>query len=121
MANLKDKALEVFKNNPDVEAVYVTSDGQCFIHKNAAELHKSTNPAKVKKMKISIFKAEELVKEIEVDIDKKDDSKSWQARVKEVKSLGTKEEVELYLKGETSDKVKEAGAERLDELLKDKE
>ncbi|KQC30180.1 hypothetical protein [Flagellimonas eckloniae] len=36
-------ASEVFKAHPNAEKCYVSSDGQAFINKNSADLHKNTN------------------------------------------------------------------------------
>lgn len=58
MANLKSIAAQVFDKNPDVDEVYVTSDGYSFLSSNAANLHKNTNKEK-KKIKVVSFKREE--------------------------------------------------------------
>lgn len=51
-AEIKKVAENVFKKRPELDQAFVTSDGFGFASKNAANLHKTTNP---KKQKIEIF------------------------------------------------------------------
>jgi hypothetical protein len=41
-------AQDTFKSNPDAKECFITSDGYVFLSKNAADLHKNTNPKKKK-------------------------------------------------------------------------
>ncbi len=44
---LKEQATEVFKQYPNTEALYATSDGQFFLEKNRADLHANENKLSV--------------------------------------------------------------------------
>lgn len=51
---LEKIAKEVFKSHKDAEKCFVTTDGQAFLSKNAADLHKNTNK-KSKGLKVVEF------------------------------------------------------------------
>lgn len=110
---LKEKALEVFKAHPSESTVFMTTDGQGFFRKNHADLNakqkgKSDAPLRTYRFEKSEVEAKEDIKD--------QDEMSWQARVKRMETAQSAEEVEEYLEGETSQKVKEAAEARLEEL-----
>ena len=87
-------------------SLFATSDGQFFVNKNYADLHKR----QVKDLKIFDLATKEV--ESAVDVEKLD----YRQRIELVKQLATVEDVEAFLEGETADTVKKAGEERIVEL-----
>lgn len=57
-------AQEVFKKVPEAKIAYITSDGQGFVKKNSAQLHKNSNP---KGKKLELF---EVVNPVKGAVDK---------------------------------------------------
>jgi len=134
MENLQKIAQGFFKKNPDVEKVYVTSDGYVFLKKNAADLHAQHNPAG-KKLSVKVFENEIAIpKQVLAGLSQapSNDSEdktggassekklSAEERIEKINEAQTPEEVEALLKGEKAKTVKEAGQKKIAELLSGK-
>jgi len=123
-AKLKNKAAELMKHNK-VEKLYLTSDGNFFLTKNAANNHALREHGKIreKALKVSAVKAsdvgladdtksvDELMKEYEVLSEKKDAA---------VKEMLAKKEAKVFAEKDLKDANKEQ-KEAKEKSLKDAE
>ena len=116
MKDLQKIANDFFTANPDVEKVYVTTDGFVFLTQNAAHLHKTTN-ANQKKLEVKVFENNAPVK----DKEPKPVKLTAEQRIEKIKAMDSVEEIDAFIKGEKAVTVKAAADERKAELLSQKE
>lgn len=57
MANIEQIKKQAFKDHPEADEIFITTDGHLFLNSNASNLHKNTNKSK-KKIKVVSFKRE---------------------------------------------------------------
>ena len=115
MKDLQKIANDFFTANPDVEKVYVTTDGFVFLTSNAANLHKNTNAEK-KKLSVKEFENNAPAKGKEPTPVKL----TAEQRIEKIKAMTSVEEIDAFIKGEKAVTVKAAAAERKAELLSQK-
>ena len=112
MKDLQKIANDFFAANPDVEKVYVTTDGFVFLTSNAANLHKNTNAEK-KKLSVKEFENNAPAKGKEPTPVKL----TAEQRIEKIKAMTSVEEIDAFIKGDKAVTVKAAAAERKAELL----
>lgn len=111
MKDLQKLASDFFKENPNVEKLYVSTDGYLFTSKNAADLHKQTSTGKVE---IKVFEnkpetgeGSESRKEL-----------TAKEKIALIENAGTPEEVNALMEGEERKSVLAAAEKKLNELNK---
>lgn len=105
---------EIFKNHPELEKYYETSDGTAFYNESNARNHARTLEDKtVKAVNRETEKKEPVKKEQKDKGEKPSPFAAAKLRIEAINELNTVEEVEQALSEETAKTVLKAGAERI--------
>jgi len=112
MKDLQKIANDFFAANPDVEKVYVTTDGFVFLTQNAAHLHKTTN-ANQKKLEVKVFENNAPAKGKEP----KPVKLTAEQRIEKIKAMTSVEEIDAFIKGDKAKTVLAAAEAKKAELL----
>lgn len=117
-SELKDKAKDTFKNFPKAKKVFITTDGQCFLEENRANIH-----AKPNKLEVVPFSKTDFI-EVEdaktVTASKGKTVEDIKAEIKEVEDVKVLEEMlEAEQNGKNRTTAIEAIQERIKELNPD--
>lgn len=109
-AEIQKRANAVLKENPDVDEVFATSDGQIFLTENAANLHKNFN-AKKKKLSVASYevsgKPTSNLKKVEDTGSEESPMQKGKREAKELKekvATATQEELDVIEKAEVEGK-----------------
>ncbi|MCO5253367.1 MAG: hypothetical protein M9892_03265 [Bacteroidetes bacterium] len=113
------KHKEVFEANPNVNQIYVTTDGVPFLDGHRAKLHQRSTHPEGRVEVVHKVEATSLAESVEATSEVK---KTAEARIADINAATTVEEVDILLNGEKAKTVIAAGEAKIEEInKKDKE